>query len=1108
MNKKRWTTLLLLFCLAVLPALAQDSRVTISCQDEPLSKALRRLERVSKQKIMFTYEDVDRYRVTGQVDDVPFEAALQMMLNGKPFNYKIDGKLVTINYESSQLKVGTREITGIVVDELGEPLPGATVTNVKGPNDRETFTAITDMNGHFKLTLSRDVRQLEVNYIGFQPQLVSLSNTQSYKIQLVPDSKAIDEVVVTGIFERKANTYSGAVTTIKAEELQRVGNVNVLQSLKNIDPSFIQIENLAAGSNPNALPDFQMRGASTIASVQGEYASSANQPLFILDGFETELTKILDLDMNQVESVTTLKDATAKAIYGSKAANGVIVIETKRPDSGRMRITYTGSMSLEVPDLTSYDLTNAAEKLQVERMAGLYSSENAVSQVSLDQNYTQKLREILAGVETDWLAQPVRNGFGHKHSVYLEGGDKAMQYGVNLMYNRIGGAMKGSDRNTFSGGVTLAYRVKNLQFRDKLTVDYNNSHNSPYGTFDLYYRMNPYSRLYDTNGDFVKSYSYMNNAGTAGTYYNPLYNTTLNTIDKTGYTTITNDFYLEWFINEQLKMTGRFGIINKHSTADQFKPANHTDFLNQTDVFRKGSYYQLNGMNTDISADLGLQWSKQWDQHLVFVNGQLSMSDNKYNSTGLLAEGFPNDFMDDVKFAVAYAKDSKPTGSEGISRNCGGLLSLNYSFAERYLFDANYRLMGSSEAGKDNRWGSFWSVGAGWNVHNEPFMKDVTWVNRLKLRASYGYTGSQGFSSYDAMPTFSYFSDNTYTYTIGYNSGINSSIGSYITRLANEMLKWQEKYDTNIGLDLALFNNRLTGRFDYYIANTKGMVTDVTVPYTTGFSTYVANLGETQNKGVELYLNYRIFDRGRDYVNVFASAAHNVNKLKKISNSLRAWNEAQDATALENKTTAPQVKYYEGCSMSAIWAVPSLGIDPQTGKEIFVKRDGTVTYEYDMNDQVVCGDTQPKWNGNFGVNGEIKGWGWNVTMNYRWGGQMYNATLVEKVENAQLQYNADRRVLTDRWQKPGDVALYKSILDQSTTYPTSRFVQDYSLFTLSSLTLYYDFRNCAFVKNSFLERLKISAYTNDLFVISSVKTERGTSYPFARTFSLSAQLTF
>ena len=993
---------------------------------------------------------------------------------------------------------GSREITGIVVDDQDEPLIGATITNVKGPADRETFIAITDANGHFKLAISNDVRQLEVSYIGYEPQVISLTASSSYRVVLTPDSKVIDEVVVTGIFERKANTYTGAVTTVKGEDLQKVGNANVLQSLKNIDPSFLQIENLVAGSNPNALPDFQMRGASTIASVQGEYASSANQPLFILDGFETELTKILDLDMNQVESVTTLKDATAKAIYGSKAANGVIVIETKRPESGRMRITYTGSMSLEVPDLTSYDLTNAAEKLLVEKMAGLYTSDNPLSQVSLDQNYTLKQRELLAGVETDWLAQPVHNGFGHKHSLYFEGGDKAMQYGVNLAFNRIGGAMKGSDRNTFSGGITLAYRVKNLQFRDKLTVDYNKSHNSPYGTFSQYYQMNPYSRIYDENGNLIQKYDYMNNAGVTGAYYNPLYNTTLNTIDETGYTTITNDFYLEWFINEELKLTGRFGIINKNSTSDVFKPANHTAFLNTTDVFRKGSYTQMNGLNTDISADLGLQWSKMWDEHLLFINGQLSMSDNKYNYTYIEAEGFPNDFMDDIKFGVQYANKSRPFGSEGISRNCGGLLSLNYSYAERYLADANYRLMGSSEAGSDNRWGSFWSVGAGWNIHNEAFLKGNSVVNRLKLRASYGYTGSQGFSSYDAMPTFGYYSDRSY----------NGGIGSYITRLANETLKWQEKYDTNIGLDFGLFNNRLTGRFDYYIAQTKGMVTNVTVPFTTGFSTYVANLGETENKGLELYLNYRVYDGGRNYVNVFVSAAHNKNKLKKISNSLRAWNDAQDAAALENKTTAPQVKYYEGCSMSAIWAVPSLGIDPQNGKEIYVKRDGTVTYEYDMNDQVVCGDSQPSWNGLFGVNGEINGWGWNVTMNYRWGGQLYNSTLVDKVENAKMQYNVDRRVMTDRWQRPGDVALYKAITDQSVTYPTSRFVQDYNLFTLSSLTIYYDFRNCKFVKNSFLERLKVSAYTNDLFVISSIKTERGTDYPFARTFSLSAQLTF
>ena len=1098
MVKKKRVLLLILFATVVaFTAMAQNSQgITMKFSNEALSSALQRLEKASGNKIMFTYEDVQQYRVDGQVTNASFDEAMQYLLKNKPLDYKKDGKLVTVTLQRNPRQTGNRDITGIVTDDLGEPLPGATVTNVQQKGERETFIAITDMNGHFKLTLSRDVRQVEVSYIGFIPKVVNLTSANSYEVQLKQESNAIDEVVVTGAFERKANTYTGAVTTVKGEDLKKVGNANVLQSLKNIDPSFVQIENLGAGSNPNATPDYQMRGSSSISQVQGQYASNANQPLFILDGFETTLTKILDLDMNQVESVTTLKDATAKAIYGSKAANGVVVIETIKPESGRLRVTYTGSMSLEVPDLTSYNLTNAEEKLETEMMAGIFTSENAQTQITLNQTYTSKLREILAGVNTDWLAQPVRNGFGHKHSLYLEGGDKAMQYGVNLSYNRIGGAMKGSDRSILSGGVTLSYRIKNFQFRDKLSIDYNDSHNSPYGTFSTYARLNPYSRLYDSVGNYIQGYDYENL--NRFTIYNPLYNTTMNTIDKTGYTTIQNDFYVEWFITEQLKMTGRFGIVNTHNTVDIFKPANHSDFATVSDVFRRGSYYQENGNRTDISADLGLQWSKMWGENLLFINGQLNMSDTKFNTTGVTAEGFPNDFMDDIKFAVQYAKESKPIGSEGITRNCGGLLSLNYSYAERYLFDANYRLMGSSEAGSKNRWGSFWSVGAGWNIHNEAWFKDSKVVNRLKLRASYGYTGSQGFSSYDAMPTFVYYGNRSY----------NGSIGSYIERLANETLKWQEKYDTNIGLDFAFFKNRLSGRFDYYIATTKGMVTNVTVPYTTGFTTYVANLGETENKGIEAYLNYKLYDAGRNYINVFASAAHNKNTLKKISNSLRAWNDAQDASALENKTTAPQVKYFEGCSMNAIWAVPSLGIDPQNGKEIFVKRDGTVTYEYDMNDQVVCGDTQPKWNGLFGLNGEYNGWGWNISMNYRWGGQIYNSTLVNKVENADIHYNVDKRVMTERWQKPGDMALYKAITDLSTTYPTSRFVQDYNLFTLSSLSVYYDFRNCKFVKNSFLERMKITAYTNDLFVISSIKTERGTDYPYARTFSLSAQVTF
>lgn len=1015
--------------------------------------------------------------------------------------------ILLISSISMYAQQGSRIISGTVLDENGEPLPGAHVMQKKINKDDSQAAVVVDVNGKFMITVPASTKELEVSYMGYDTQVVALTTAKNYEIKLRPSSEVMDEVIVTGAFTRKANTYTGSVTTVKGDELLRVGNANLLSSLSNIDPSFVKIDNLSAGSNPNAMPDYQMRGQTGFADLKGEYQSNPNQPLFILDGFETDLTKIMDLDMNMVASVTLLKDATAKAIYGSKAANGVIVVETKRPEAGRLKVTYNGSLNVEMPDLTSYDLCNSTEKLQAEKMAGIYTSDNAVQQINLEKIYQNKLNEVLAGVNTDWTAQPTRTGIGQKHAVYLEGGDQYMLYGVDLSYNNIQGVMKGSDRTTFQGGVTLSYRIKNFQFRNKLSVTYNEANDSPYGSFYTYTIMNPYSRLYDEKGHLIQSYEY-ETGGSVTT--NPIWNSTINTVNLTKYTDITNNFYVEWNPLSNLKLTGRLGLTKKTTSIDDFKPASHTDFVNYAgdDLYRKGSYMKSEGDNFNINGDLGVSYSLQLKKHLLFVNGQLNFTNYTYNTAVMRAEGFPNDNMNHISFGVQYdSSTGKPTGTEGISRSIGGIASLNYSYDDRYLFDANYRLTGSSEFGANNRWGSFWSLGAGWNIHNESFLKDNEYINLLKLRVSTGYTGSQGFSTYEAMATLKYYGSKSY----------NGYIGSYLVGLANPDLRWQKKMDNSFGIDFTLFKNRLNGRFDYYTATTKGMLTDITVPPSTGFYSYRENMGETENKGYEAYLNFRAFDHkaSKSYVNVFASVARNKNKIKAISNSLKKFNEDQDANKnqADNSTaktdiTTPSVRFEEGQSMSAIWAVPSLGIDPQNGKEIYVKKDGTVTYQWDSRDQVVCGDTQPEFTGNFGFNSEIKGFGVSATFSYRLGGQIYNQTLVDKVENASIYYNVDRRVFTDRWQKAGDMALYKSIADKSYTRPTSRFVEDNNTLTLSSVNLYYDFRHCKFMKNSFLERLKVSAYMNDIFVISSVKTERGTSYPFARTVSFAVQATF
>lgn len=1107
MKKSHLLMLVLMMCFAALPLSAQDERISMTFNNESLSSALRRLEKAGDCKISFAYKDVEPYRVTGELKDASLEGALQFLLEGKPLVHTIRGKMVDIRRAVSpgrqQRGQLSREIFGIVKDETGEPLPGATVTSSGDEEGHETSATVTDVNGHFRLSVSPVSTHLTVSFIGFKTESIALTNAASYSIALSSDSKTIGEVVVNGMFTRRAESYTGSTVTMNKEELRRVGNSNVLQSIKNLDPSFEIVDNFSAGSNPNAMPNIQMRGQSGFPDLKGEYESNPNLPLFILDGFEADQTKIMDMDMNRIESVTLLKDAAAKAIYGSKAANGVVVIETKKPEPGRLQVSYTGSMNIQTPDLSSYDLCNAAEKLQVEYNAGLYDYlgyngvvywENPTEQYRYTQEYNRLLQEVTRGVNTDWRAQPTRTGIGQKHVVHIEGGDENFRYGADLSLNNIKGVMKGSDRNTYSGGITLSYRYNNLIFRDNLEVMYNKGTNSPYGTFNQYTSMNPYLRLRDGKGNILKTLE-----GRMTTVANPLWNSTINTKDFTEYTQFTNNFYIEWQAFKDLKFTGRLGLTKTDSGAEVFHPASHTDFYTYTTeelLPRRGSYKYTDGNSFYLTADATANWSRAIGKNMIYANAGWSLTTNTSKSMSIKAEGFPNDHLDDIAFARAYEKDGQPIGTEATSHDIGFVGALSYSYDDRYLSDFSLRYSGSSQFGNKNRWGSFWSAGLGWNIHKEHFMNNVKWLDQLKIRGSIGYTGSQNFNSYQSQSTYTYYTGQSY----------DGNMGAYLLGLANTNLQWQRKQDINVGFDFAAFNHRLAFRFDYYIANTDDLLSDVTVPSSTGFTSYKENLGKVQNKGIELKANYRVYQstNSHNFVNLYANAYHNTNKIKEISNSLQTYNEEQ-AKAVNSR---PITRYYEGCSLSAIWAVPSLGIDPATGQDVFVSKDGTTTFTWNSDNLAVCGDTEPDWTGTFGFNADYKGWSLNVGMAYRWGGQIYNQTLVDKVENADLAYNVDRRIFTDRWVNPGDVSRFKNIKDQTTTRATSRFVEDQNVWTLSSVNFSYDFDSFKMIRDMGFRRLRLSFDMNDVAYISSVKIERGTSYPFARSFSFTLQAMF
>ena len=405
-------------------------------------------------------------------------------------------------------------LQGTVKDEDGEPLIGVTVFV------RETKTgAMTDYEGKFKVVLpAGKVSNVAFSYVGMKPLTKTYDGKRNYEGEVIvmEDNGKLDEVVVTGLFDYKSSTFTGSTTTYTQEDLKLVGNTNVLKVVQALDPSFVVDMNNINGSNPNYMSDITIRGNASFSGLQGEYSGNPNAPLFILDGFEASQQQIFDLDMNRIKSVTILKDGAAKAIYGSKASNGVIVVETILPEAGRLRITYTGDLNIEVPDLSSYDLCNAREKLQVELNSGRYTSTSPYYQALLDEQYNSIAANIARGVDTYWLSQPLRTGVGQKHTAYFEGGTQEMRYSASLMYNNVAGVMKHSGRRTISGNVNLSYRYQKWMFRNSLTVTGNKADDSPYGTFSDYVGVNPYFAAEDANGNVNKVLGTFTNPGANG----------------------------------------------------------------------------------------------------------------------------------------------------------------------------------------------------------------------------------------------------------------------------------------------------------------------------------------------------------------------------------------------------------------------------------------------------------------------------------------------------------------------------------------------------------------------------------------------------------------
>lgn len=1119
----------LLLVLSVQVNARSYGQISLQVKSESLPKVLQLVKKQTGLAVVYQDQLMQRSKpVTLSIRNVSLQQALALIFKDQELTWELVGdKIISIKEKNPapvveknmhviiENPVPPIEIRGRVMDaKTGEPLVGANIF-VKGSQ----VGVSSNERGEFIITMG-GTSVLQISMAGYQTveEKVSESNANLIiRLQLKPED--LNEVVAVGYFNRKKSTYTGSAVTYNNDELRKVGNANVFQALKNLMPSMF-VDNFALGSSPNAMPNIQLRGTSTfenlgttVDGIKGNYIKNPNEPLFILDGFEASIERIFDLDINRIESITILKDAASKAVYGARAANGVVVVETKKSVGNRVFVHYNGALDIEVPDLTSYNLANAHEKLDAEVLDGFYKTSDIQQSIILQQVYNQRRKQALEGLNTDWIAKPLREGIGHKHTLGIELGNQGLNVIGDLSYRDVQGVMKGSSRRNVGGNLTASYRVRNFLFRNIMSVTSNTAIESPYGTFDDYVRMNPYWTAQNQDGS-IPFYAEINPYD-GSRVTNPFFNSTTNTRYDNSYFNFTNNFYIEWMLNNQFRIVGRFGVDNKTSEANAFEPSNHTKFggaeySSDEGRLRRGSYQLNNGKSNYVSGDLTVNYRNVFGRSVVGANAGISVSERKFNEIIHRVEGFSSDRMEDITFGRGYALNSRPTGVASVIRDLGGFVAANYAYDERFLVDFSFRSSASSQFGSNQRWGMFYSLGLGYNLHNEvAFKRALPFVDELRLRGSIGTSGNPNFMTNVSIATYQYYPDALY----------QGFPGTYLVSLSNPDLRWENKLDYNAGLDIRI--GRFSGRVDYYNSYTENLVTPITVVPSTGFSTVYENLGKVQNTGIEAYVSYNVYQKGRDFVNVYGSIETNLNKILALSDAMKAYNDKMTDSASFKGNSVPVKRYYEGGSLHTIWAVPSLGIDPATGLEIYQNPDGTTTSVWDANNMVNAGYGRPRYQGTFGVNLEIKGWGLNVTARYLGGGQLYNQTLVDRVENVNMLYNVDKRVLTGRWTQPGQNVYYKKLGQfshdpdgdgvftslQEVTRATTRFVQNRNELDIAAVNLYYLFQDKT-IKKLGMQRLKVAFNMNEIGKFSSIQIERGTSYPFSRTMSLSISATF
>lgn len=991
-------------------------------------------------------------------------------------NYPSSNELLTVTQQTGKIK-------GTIIDsKTGEPVIGASV-KVKGTK----LAAVTDLNGEFELNTHANAT-LQISYVGFKETEVKASN--GMKISLEEDTESLEEVVVVGYGTQKKESLTGAMANIKGEKLKDITSATV-ENMLNGKVSGVYV---APGSGrPGSTGAIIIRGQTSI--------NGATAPLWVVDGVIVG-NSAGDLNPDDIETMTVLKDAASTAIYGSEGANGVVVVTTKQAKHEKMSISLSAKAGLSTLNRGNLEMMDGAE------FYDYYKSFQNVESVNFP-----RWNEDLRNSNFDWFKLAKKTGSTQDYNLTLNGGSENIQSMFTLGYFKEEGAVKGYDMNRYSTRIKVVYKPYEwLTIKPNISGSRTNDKDKQYSVGAMYSMM-PWDSPYDENGNLVPNY-YAGWVNSKATNY-------LNDLAAGNYSTSTT-YDLAGGLDFDIKIAPwlTFSSVNNYSYYNS-QTHGYYDPKSSSGEGVNGRTTEYNYTSTRRYTNQLLRFKKSWGKHNVNALLAYEFNDYEMKYTDVYATGFISGFED---FMTA-AKPEMANGYRTAWAKQSYFTQWRYDYDSRYYGELSLRRDGRSNFGSNNRYGNFFSVSGAWNINNESWFK-ADWVDQLKLRAAFGSVGNVPTSLY---PSYS-------LYSVG--ATYNENPGALISQIGNKDLTWEKTYTTGVGVDASFWQNRLHATLDYYIKNTSNILYQVPVTGLVGVTSIWKNIGKMRNTGIEFTVGGDII-RTKDLTwNVTANISHNSNELRDLYKQRDANGNyvvkpvlISDGTSIAG--TAQRILEI-GEPVDTYYMKEWAGVNPEDGKPQWYMDDANgnkvVTDSYSKASYYKCGKASPDVYGSFSTSLFYKNFDLQANFGYSLGGQIYSYYRQEFDSDG--AYAGDRNQMKlqkgwSRWEKPGDIATHPRAMynnQDKGNLASSRYLESSDYLKLRSLTLGYNFD----LKKYGIQTLRLSvsgenlftitdysgvdpelpAGTNDKGVLSVTNTGGISVYPAVRKFMLGVNLTF